>query len=165
VGDKIQFGTNLGEVRSIGIRASNVRTFDGAEIIVPNGNLVSNEVTNWTLSDQQRRMDVYVGVTYGNDPEEVMALLAKVLDQFEDVLKDPKPFISFDGFGDSSLDFTTRFWTNNFEIGLRLKSKICVAVYKALNEAGIKIPFPQRDLHLRSIDDAAAKALARNETE
>ncbi len=159
VGDKIQFGTNLGEVRSIGIRASNVRTFDGAEIIVPNGNLISNEVTNWTLSDQQRRMDVVVGVAYGNDPERVLEVLGSVLGQFEDVLKDPKPFISFDGFGDSSLDFTIRFWTNDFAIGLRLKSKVSIAIYKALNEAGIEIPFPQRDLHLRSIDDAAAKRL------
>lgn len=159
VGDKITFGINTGEVRSIGIRASNVRKFDGSEIIVPNGNLISNEVTNWTLSDQQRRMEVIVGVAYGSDPEQVLDLLSKVLGQFDDVLKDPEPFISFDGFGESSLDFTVRFWINDFSLGLRLKSKIAIAVYKALNEAGIEIPFPQRDLHLRSISEEPAKTL------
>jgi potassium efflux system protein len=164
VGDKIQFGTNFGEVRSIGIRASNVRSFDGAEIIVPNGNLISSEVINWTLSDQQRRLDIKVGVAYGTDPESVIELLGNVLNQFEKVLKDPEPFISFDGFGESSLDFTVRFWIDDFQIGLRLKSAITIALYKALNEAGIEIPFPQRDLHLRSIDDTPARILGAKDS-
>jgi len=160
VGDKIQFGTNFGEVRSIGIRASNVRSFDGAEIIVPNGNLISNEVINWTLSDQQRRMDIKVGVAYGSDPEKVIELFGGVLNQFDKVLTDPEPFITFDGFGESSLDFTVRFWTDNFQIGLQLKSAISIAINKALKEAGIEIPFPQRDLHLRSFSDAPARTLS-----
>ncbi|MEZ5278334.1 MAG: mechanosensitive ion channel [Opitutaceae bacterium] len=159
IGDKIQFGTTFGEVRSIGIRASTVRSFDGAEIIVPNGNLISNEVTNWTLSDQQRRIDISVGVAYGNDPEKVIALLTDVVGQFDAVLKDPAPFISFDAFGESSLDFTVRFWIDDFSIGLRLKSAILTAINKALGEAGIEIPFPQRDLHIRSVDAPAARAL------
>jgi len=159
VGDKIQFGTNFGEVRSIGIRASNVRSFDGAEVIVPNGNLISNEVVNWTLSDQQRRMNINVGVAYGNDPEKVIELLGHVLEPFDKILKDPEPFISFDGFGESSLDFTVRFWIDDFQLGLRMKSAISIAINKALKEAKIEIPFPQRDLHLRSIDDAPARTL------
>ena len=159
VGDKIQFGTNFGEVKSIGIRASNVRSFDGAEVIVPNGNLISIEVTNWTLSDQQRRIDVKVGVAYGTDPERVIALLMRVLSQFDDVMKEPEPLITFDAFGESSLDFTARFWTGDFSLGLRLKSAVLIAVSKALAEDGIEIPFPQRDLHVRTVDSAAARAL------
>ena len=152
LGDTIEVGPLLGQVRSIGIRSSTVRTIDGAEVIVPNGNLVSNELINWTLSDSMRRIQVNVGVAYGTDLHKVMDLLVAVAEEHPDVLGRPKePLTLFKGFGDSSLDFQLRFWTTSQNWHL-ITSQVNVAVHDALKEAGIAIPFPQRDLHVRSLD-------------
>jgi small-conductance mechanosensitive channel len=152
LGDTIEVGPLLGQVRSIGIRSSTVRTIDGAEVIVPNGNLVSNELINWTLSDPMRRIQVNVGVAYGTDLHKVMDLLVAVAEEHPDVLGRPnEPLTLFKGFGDSSLDFQLRFWTISQNWHL-ITSQVNVAVHDALKEAGIAIPFPQRDLHVRSLD-------------
>jgi len=158
VGDKVEI-TSLalvGEVRRIGVRASVVRTFEGAEVIVPNSNLISSEVVNWTLSDQKRRVRVEVGVAYGTDPHEVITLLKKVAGDHREVLSYPEPMVIFDGFGDSSLDFRLLFWTATFDDFFRIRSEVSVAVHDALREAGIAIPFPQRDLHLKSLPGPGA---------
>lgn len=152
VGDRVQFGDTMGEVLHIGIRASTIRTFEGAEIIVPNGNLISNDLVNWTLSDQRRRISVQVGVAYGTDPEKVLEILKTAVEKTPGVLSHPEPLISFDGFGESSLDFTIRCWIERFDEGLRTKTRLAVNINRALAEAGIEIPFPQRDLHIRSVD-------------
>ena len=155
VGDTIQISSLnvMGEVKEIGIRASNVRTFDGAEVIVPNGNLISNEMINWTLSDHRRRQEVLVGVAYGTDTTKVLEILNEVVPQQENILKNPAPLILFLGFGESSLDFRVLFWTH-FSNGLGAKSAVGMAIDQAFKKNGIEIPFPQRDLHLRSVDDA-----------
>ena len=142
----------MGNVKSIGIRASNVRTFDGAEIIVPNGNLISNEVVNWTLSDQTRRIEVIVGVSYSSDPHQVHDVLLKVLKDHKDIVNDPEPNVFFKELGDSSLNFRLLGWTSQFDQWIRIKSEILFAVFDALKAANIEIPFPQHDLHLRSIE-------------
>ena len=154
VGDIIQIASlNLmGEVKEIGIRASTVLTFDGAEVIVPNGNLISNEMINWTLSNSRKRQEIIVGVAYGTDTTKVLDILHKVVPEQENVLKNPAPFIIFVGFGESSLDFRVLFWTH-FDVGLSTKSRVGVAIDEAFKKNGIEIPFPQRDLHLRSISD------------
>lgn len=151
VGDIIQISNlNLmGEVKEIGIRASIIRTFDGAEIIVPNGNLISNEVINWTLSDKRKRQEIIVGVAYGTDTTKVLEVLNSVINDVENVINNPAPQILFQGFGDSSLNFRVLFWTP-FDIGFIIKSDVGVAIDLALKNAGIVIPFPQRDLHLKS---------------
>ncbi len=159
VGDTIEFGSLLGIVLRIGIRSSTVRTYEGAEVIVPNGNIISSEVVNWTLSDRLRRIEVLVGVAYGTDPEKVIKILKKVAEGREDVLKSPQPVVLFKEFGDSSLNFSLRFWTDNFEEWLNLKSEVTVQVNNALNEAKIEIPFPQSDLHLRSVDPNVTRYL------
>jgi len=151
-GDLIQLETLTGEVRRIGFRATIVRTFDGAEVIVPNASLVSKDVVNWTLSDQQRRITVQVGVAYGTDPGRVLTLLLKVPGQYADILKTPEPMALFTGFGDSALNFELRFWTVDAERVAIIRSDVAIAVNNALAAAGIEIPFPQRDLHLRSVD-------------
>jgi potassium efflux system protein len=158
VGDTIQVGSLTGVVRSIGIRSSNVRTYGGAEVIVPNADLVSGQVINWTLSDRYRRLELDVGVAYGNRPADVVALLEKVAREHEAALKTPAPFVRFRGFGDSSLDFRVYVWVD-YDEGLAATSAILSAIYDALAEAGIEIPFPQRDLHLRSVSAAAGQAL------
>ena len=160
VGDVIQLTELLGRVKHIGIRASVIRTFDGAEVIVPNANLISSEVINWTLSDKERRIEIVVGVTYGTDPNKVIELLRDVVLKHESVLNDPEPQILFTGFGDSSLDFSVRCWTPDMDSYLLVKSDVCVAINNVLAENDIEIPFPQRDLHLRSVDKSAGKNLA-----
>jgi len=136
-----------------------VRTWEGAEVIVPNGNLVSNDVINWTLSDRQRRIEIPVGVAYGSPVKKVMEILTAVASQNEDVLESPAPYALFIGFGDSSLDFALRFWTARFEGYFRVRSAVLVAFEEALNEAGIVIPFPQRDLHVKTVAPQAGRTL------
>jgi len=153
VGDVLQISSlNLmGEVKEIGIRASVIRTFDGAEVIVPNGNLISNEMVNWTLSDRRRRQELVVGVSYGTDLNTVLEILDEVVSKQDGVMKNPSPFIVFRGFGDSSLDFRVMFWTH-FDSGLKVKSSVGVAIDNAFKEANITIPFPQRDLHIYPVN-------------
>ena len=158
VGDKVQLATLFGTVKNIGMRASVVRTFQGAEVIVPNANLISAEVVNWTLSDDRRRMELAVGVAYGTDPKVVIDILVGVVKDHPEVLDDPEPAALFLGFGDSSLDFQLRAWTRTDYV--RVSSDLLVSVNAALAEAGIEIPFPQRDLHLRSVDTEVAETFS-----
>ena len=151
VGDTIEVGVLIGHVLRIGFRSSTVRTYDGAEVIVPNGNLISSEVVNWTLSDRTRRLDIPVGVAYGSDPQKVLDVLTATAHAHQDVQPYPAPSIIFKGFGESSLDFSVRVWIKDFEELYRVSSEMAVKIYEALNEAGLEIPFPQRDLHLRSV--------------
>jgi small-conductance mechanosensitive channel len=159
LGDMVEVGGTTGEVRRIGIRSSTIRTFQGAEVIVPNSNLISDRVVNWTFSDRRRRMDIKVGVAYGTDPERVIALLEGVAKGHPDVLEDPAPQALFVEFGDSSLNFELRAWTALFDTWMSTQSVLSVRVARVLAEAGIEIPFPQRDLHLRSADPKLLGAL------
>lgn len=112
------------------------------------------EVINWTLRDFNRRIEIAVGVAYGTDPEQTIEVLQEVVAANKDILEDPAPVITFDSFGDSALLFTVRCWTADFGEFLRLRSELNVAIVKAFKEAGITIPFPQRDLHVRMVKDA-----------
>jgi len=149
VGDVVQVGELMGTVKAIGLRASTVKSFDGAEVIVPNGNLISNEMINWTLSDANRRMDLRVGVAYGTDPERVLALMEKIAAEHTGVRKKPLPKAYFIEFGDSSLNFRLLAWVK-LDNRLEVESEINVLINKKLAEANIEIPFPQTDLHIRS---------------
>ena len=149
VGDMIQVGQREGSLRRVGMRASVLRTLEGSEVIVPNGQLVSEEVLNWTLSDQQRRLEIDVGVAYGSDPESVIELLTRVAAQHPDIMAEPSPETLFVAFGDSALKFQLRAWTNRFERWMQVKSELTIGVNNALRDAGIAIPFPQRALHIQ----------------
>jgi len=162
VGDVVQVGDLLGTVKSIGLRSSTVHSFDGAEVIVPNGNLISNEMINWTLSDSYRRMDIRVGVAYGTDPERVMAIMMDVAKEHKQVRKNPEPRAYFIGFGDSSLDFRLLAWVA-MDHWLVTESELNVLINKKLKEESIEIPFPQRDLHIRS--DATKSGPQKNQAE
>jgi small-conductance mechanosensitive channel len=148
VGDSIEVGDNLGEVRRIGIRASTIRTRQGAEIIIPNAQLVTDRVTNWTLSDQLRRLDVPVGVNYGAPPKEVIQMLERVARNHPRVMRVPPPQGLFVGFGDSSLNFELRAWTDEFADWARIRSDLAVAIHDGVAEAGWTIPFPQREVRI-----------------
>jgi small-conductance mechanosensitive channel len=137
-------------VRRIGVRSSTVRTWEGAEVIVPNSKLIDEEVTNWTLSDRQRRIDIPVGVAYGSEPEIVEELLLEVARSHDAVLNQPESSALFLGFGDSSLDFQLRVWTDRMDRWMVTRSELVFAIHAKLREKGIEIPFPQRDLHIRT---------------
>jgi len=126
-----------------------VQTAVGAEVIVPNASLVAEKVTNWTLSSRVRRIDVPVGVAYGTPPEKVLELLRGVAAAHPDVLAKPAPEALFLEFADSALKFELRAWTGDFDRWLTIKSDLNVAVYAALLDAGMEIPFPQREVRLR----------------
>jgi potassium-dependent mechanosensitive channel len=149
VGDIIEAGDIQGTVRRIGIRASVVRTFSGAEIIVPNAQLVTDRVTNWTLSDRQRRIDLPVGVSYSAHPKKVMEMLEAVARAHPHVLRQPAPQAFFAGFGDSSINFELRAWTDHFEQWFQIRSELATAVFDAGHAAGFSFPFPQREVTLR----------------
>ena len=148
VGDAVEVGTISGEVRRIGIRASTVRTGQGAEIIVPNAQLITEHVTNWTLSDRQRRIDLPVGVNYSARPGKVMEMLEAVAHAHPGVLNTPAPKAYFTGFGDSAIHFELRAWTDHFEQWFQIRSELATAVYEAGHAAGMSFPFPQREVRL-----------------
>jgi len=148
VGDVIQVGTMTGTVKKIGIRSSVIRTFDGSEVIVPNGNLISNELVNWTHSDMQRRLTIKVSVAYGTDPQNVIDILLSVVNKKDTILKSPNPYVLFTEFGDYALNFELRCWTDDFDNWIFVASDLHVEVNNALKQAGITIPFPQRDVNL-----------------
>jgi small-conductance mechanosensitive channel len=151
VGDTVEVGALTGRITTIGMRTSRIRTYGGSEVIVPNGELVSNQVINWTLSDKERRLEIVVGVAYASDPDQVSAILYEVAKAEEEVMNEPEPIVVFEAFGDSALQFRLYAWIRDFDQGLTVRSKLTTAINNALLQAGIEIPFPQRDLHVRSI--------------
>ncbi len=160
VGDQIDVGGVVGEVRRIGVRSSTIRTGQGAEVIVPNADLASKQVINWTLSDRARRYEIDVGVAYGSDPARVLGLLESAAAAVPEVQQNPPPRALFAGFGDSSLDFRLFAWVASVDVGLQAQNGLRMAILRVLGEAGIEIPFPQRDLHIRygaaALDPVAA---------
>ena len=150
VGDTIEVNSLLGTVNRIGVRSSNISTFDGAEVVVPNSNLISNDLINWTLSDSMKRVEILIGVAYGTDPNKVLDILLDVLKDMDDILKEPEPHALFSEFGDSSLNFRLRFWVP-YAIGLQAKSEVSIAIYNKFKEHDIEIPFPQRDINIKSV--------------
>jgi potassium efflux system protein len=150
IGDAVQVEELSGRVTHIGIRSSTIKTWDGAEVIVPNGNLISNKLINWTLSDQRRRIDIKVGVAYGTDVHLVMETLLGCAKLNDKILASPAPYVLFNDFAESYLEFELRCWTSDFASWVEIRSDIRVAIDEAFAREKIVIPFPQRDLHLKS---------------
>ena len=144
VGDTIEIGSLLGKVTAIGFRSSTMRTADGAEVIVPNAELVSKSVVNWSHTDQLRRGEQHVFVAYGTDPARVLQLLAKAVSSHPDVMKSPEPLVTFEGFGEDALDFCVRFWTAIDKLtGVRSDLNLLVAA--ELGKNGVLLARPQQD--------------------
>lgn len=152
VGDRVEIENLTGDVVQIAARSTWVRTNDNVVIIVPNSEFTGQRVTNWTANDRSVRLKLAVGTSYSSDPEEVRRLLLQVAKAHPDVLEYPEPDVIFCDFGDSSLDFELRVWTTNqVRTPQILRSDLYFAIFKLFSKEGIEIPFPQRDLHLRSI--------------
>jgi small-conductance mechanosensitive channel len=151
VGDRVEVGDVNGDVVRIAGRSTWVRTNDNVVIIVPNSEFVTGRVTNWTANDRSIRFALPVGVSYESNPDEVRRVLLDVAAKHPDVLVDPKPDVLFKGFGDSALHFELRVWTiRHVQTPKNLMSDLNFAIFEEFRKHGIHIPFPQRDLHLRS---------------
>ncbi len=152
-GDWIVVGNTEGYVQRISIRTTTIRTFDRADIIVPNSDLISGQVTNWTLGNTWGRIKIPIGVGYGSDVETVIKTLLEIADNNADVIKGnpqlPDPYVLFLDFGDSSLDFELRVIIHDINRRRYVTSDINRAINAAFNKLGIEIPFPQRDVHFR----------------
>lgn len=159
VGDIIDVGDQIGEVKELGLRATTVQTFDNAEIVIPNSQLITDSLTNWTLAEKKTRIKVPVGVAYGTDITEVLKILLACAEANPMVLSTPKPTALFLSFGNSSLDFELRVWIADFNERLTVLSELNQDIEAEFETADIEIPFPQTDLHLRSVDQDALSSL------
>lgn len=151
VGHRIEVGETAGRVVHIGARSTTVITNDNIAIIVPNSEFISGRVTNWSYGgDRSIRFKLPVGVSYGSDVRKVEKLLLEVAAESENVLKEPKPSVVFKDFGDSSLDFELRVWTDSLpDRPSAFKSPLYFAIWDKFKKHGVEIPFPQRDLHMK----------------
>ena len=158
-GDFVTVSGIEGTVKQISIRSTEIETLDRQNVIVPNSELVSQQVTNWVLHDPHGRLQIFVGVAYGSDVELVRTTLLKVALNHPQVLNDgissPKPKVLFREFGDSALIFELRIWIRQIRRRFDVTSEINFDIDRAFREAGIEIPFPQRDLHIKSWSDSA----------
>ena len=153
VGDVVTIDGTTGIVSRIQMRATTVTNWDNQELVVPNKDLITGKLMNWTLSSVVNRVSTGVGVAYGTDPEQVKQILLKVAKENPNVLDDPCPLVSFEEFGDSSLNFKIRYCITSMVKRIIIVHEINTAIYKKLSEAGIEIPFPQRDLNVNIPDD------------
>lgn len=148
-GDVISVGDSFGWVITMGARYTSVNTRDGREILIPNEDLVTQQVVNWSYSNEQVRLEVSFGVSYDSDPHAVRRLAMQAAADIPRILKDPEPICHLIAFGDSSLDFSLRFWISDPTEGLsNVRGAVMLALWDAFKREAINIPFPQRDLHL-----------------
>lgn len=150
VGDRIEVDQVEGDVIEIGARSTVVLTNDNIAIIVPNSKFITENVVNWMYNDDTVRFRIPVSVAYGTDARKVEKLLLEVADGIDDVLKEPPPAVRFMEFGDNGIQFELRAWsTSLLHRKGQLASRLNFAIYEKFSEAGVEIPFPQRDLHVR----------------
>lgn len=149
VNDFVSVEDKMGTVVNISMRATIIKTRDNVSIIVPNSKLIENQVINWSHGDPKIQVHCPIGVAYGSDVPLVKATLLKVAESHKEVLKDPPPNVLFKNFGDSSLDFELLVWTNEPEKQFLLRSNINYSIDQAFRDADIRIPFPQRDIHVQ----------------
>ena len=157
VGDTISLDDQWGIIRRIGLRSTVVETFEHSEVIVPNAELISQRVVNWTFSSNISRVVLPVGVAYGTPLEAVLETLLQVAREHADVLANPEATAIFVGFGDSSINFELRVWVGDINQRARIRSELGLAIDRHFRAVGIVIPFPQQDVYLHSLPADAAK--------
>lgn len=151
IGDRIEVGDVSGDVTRISSRATTVNTNDNISIIIPNSELINQKVINWSHNDRRIRFHIPVGVSYKEDPAQIQEILMSVAKGHKDVLKNPAPDVLFTEYGDSSLNFDLMVWTSTFiDKPIILKSQLYYQIFEKFKEQNIEIPYPQRDLHIRS---------------
>lgn len=150
VGDVVKIGQTVGIVEDIKMRVTVINTYDNETIIVPNSNLIEKEVVNWSYKDLTLRLRIPVGVSYGCDVNLVREKLLEVADELPHVKEKPEPYVHFKGFGDSSLDFELRLWIPSPNYRMNVSSEARFKIKEKFGENDIEIPFPQRDVWLKS---------------
>jgi small-conductance mechanosensitive channel len=150
-GDWLEVGDTLGMVSDIDLRATKLRSRDNIEYIIPNADIMSNTIVNYSLSSPMIRIAVSFGVSYGSDPREIEKIVLAVAEKEPEVMVGKKPEIRFIGYGDNSIDFQLLVWIDVRKTARRyIRSRLYFAIFDAFKQANIEIPFPQRDLHIRS---------------
>jgi len=149
-GDIVTVEGEMGEVKNLSIRATTVSTFDNVELVVPNQRFLTSTVRTYTKSNRLTRVLIYVGVSYNSDTKAVRDILLAEAERHNLVQEKPEPAVHFMGFGDFSLDFRLAVWVDDPLLMLSVASDLRFMILKALAEHNIEIPFPQRDLHLKS---------------
>ena len=152
IGDRVEIGGVTGQVREISLRSTTVVTNDNMAIIVPNADFITQRVTNWSYEDPRVRFRIPFGVAYGTDLPMLRKLMQEVADEHPKALKEPAPELFFVGFGDSSLNFELAVWSSESTISpRRFRSDLFFGIEKKLRDSGIEIPYPQQDLHVRTV--------------
>ncbi len=162
VGDTVTVGDQLGTVTGINLRATEVNTWENIDIIIPNSAFVEDNVINWSHGEEYIRISCPVGVAYGVDTEKVQKILYEIAREHPKVLETPEPNVLFVEFGDSSLNFELRVWIKTPRRRAQVKSEINYEIDRRFREENIEIPFPQRDLHLRSATELRLQETTNN---
>lgn len=150
IGDRVTVGDTQGDVLSINMRSTTIRSLNNISIIVPNSDLITTQVINWSHGDPKIRLDVDIGVSYESDLDTVIKTLQEVARENKDILSNPEPEVIFMNFGDSSWNFQLRVWLKDPYEYYQIRSDINCSIVRKFRKNKIEIPFPQRDLHIRS---------------
>lgn len=151
VGDRIEIDDLAGNIVDISARATTIITNDNIAVIVPNSDFINTRVINWSHNNRRIRLNFPVGVSYNEDPEKIRKLLTEVANANPGILSSPEPYILFEGFGDSSLDFKMLVWTTEYiDRPKILRSELYYEIFAKFKEHNVEIPFPQQDIHLKS---------------
>ncbi len=148
VGDVVEIDGQSGTMKSIGFRSSVIATWDGADVVMPNGDLLNSHLTNWSLGGNRRRMSISIGIAYDADLNQAKNILADVLNADQRVLKSPMPVIQYEEFKDSAIYLKIFFWTKSLRDSFVVKSDLIIAINAAFKTNNIAIPFNQHDVHI-----------------
>jgi small-conductance mechanosensitive channel len=152
VGDVVEIDNQAGTMKSIGFRSSVISTWDGADLVMPNGDLLNSHLINWTLGGNKRRMNIVLGVAYGTDLDKTKQVLNDAMAADDRILQYPAPLVLFQEFNNSSIDVKLLFWVRHLKDGFPARSDLIVAINQAFAQHGIRIPFPQQDIHIINTD-------------
>lgn len=165
VGDLIEVGPRKGIVREIGFRSSKIATYDGANVIIPNGDLLSQHLINWTMNGRQQRSELLVGVAYGTDLEKARQIMLDCCQQEENILEFPVSMALVHEFSDNAVNLRLLYWINDVDSSLGIKSRLLNNIYNKFEEAEIKIPFPQQELHITNVAPLIKSMLTGNKSQ
>jgi potassium-dependent mechanosensitive channel len=150
VGDIVDIGGTAGTMKSVGFRSSVISTWEGADVVMPNGDLLSAHLTNWSLSDNKKRISILIGIAYDSDLEKVKQIISGLLDNEDRISKNPHYIVQYEQFSDSTIDLRIYFWTKHMKDSFATRSDLIIAITKAFRTNNIVIPFPQQDIYLHN---------------
>jgi small-conductance mechanosensitive channel len=148
VGDVVDIDGQGGTMKSIGFRSSIIATWEGADMVMPNGDLLNSHLINWSLGGNRRRMSIVIGIAYDADLEKARHLLMDILDAEQRLVKSPAPVVQYEQFSSSSIDVKVFFWTRHLRDSYATRSDLIIAITASFRSNGIVIPFPQQDVYL-----------------